>query len=67
MIEVIKRGTKKICTCSECGCSFKYEEEDVNVGVFNAVDTIQCPQCNVNLVVKYYSKGEDYETLPISN
>jgi len=59
MIEIIKCGTKKTHKCNECGCLFSYEEEDVNVGVFNAVDTIQCPQCNVNFAIKYYNEGED--------
>ena len=51
MIEIIKRGTKKTCTCNECGCVFSYEDEDVNIGVFNVVNTIRCPQCNVSILL----------------
>lgn len=58
MIKIIKRGTKKTCTCNECGCVFSYEEEDINVGVFNVVDTIQCPQCKANFALIYYDKEE---------
>ena len=30
MIKIIKRGTKAVTTCDECGCEFSYEEEDIN-------------------------------------
>lgn len=54
MIEIIKRGTKKTCTCNECGCYFSYEDEDVenvyqgsyfSVSEMNHKNTIRCPQC----------------------
>jgi hypothetical protein len=62
MIEIIKRGTKKTCTCDKCGCYFSYEEEDVEK-VYNTIGTpwgesrtyksiVRCPQCEsvVNLM-----------------
>ena len=58
MIEIIKRGTKQTHKCSECGCIFNYEDDDINIGVFNVCDTIRCPQCNVGLVLKYYDIKE---------
>lgn len=50
MIEIIKQGTKKKCTCKECGCIFTYEAEDVKGKITNFFSTdysyINCPQCN---------------------
>ena len=55
MIEIIKRGTKKTCTCDKCGCYFRYEDEDIETtytssNVFGAEtvlakNVIKCPQC----------------------
>ena len=70
MIEIIKRGTKKSCTCKECGCIFRYEEEDIEVenkytfsclGVegHTWVELIMCPQCDEKIILKQ-SKGEQY-------
>lgn len=61
MIEIIKRGTKKTCTCKECGCVFSYEEEDVDT-VYTVNDifgvktnllrnVVKCPQCDTAIVV----------------
>ena len=62
MIEIIKRGTKKTCTCNECGCYFSYEDEDVETvyttsNVFGvktnlAKNAVKCPQCDTEIVVK---------------
>ena len=41
MIKIIKRGTRKTCTCDNCGCVFSYEEEDINVEPFHALDITQ--------------------------
>lgn len=62
MIEIIKRGTKRTCTCNECGCLFRYEDEDVEVetleantsGVIGIIqrEFVQCPQCDEKIVLK---------------
>ena len=66
MIEIIKRGTKKTCTCNECGCYFRYEDEDVKqdkqvhesgtpFGVSRIAEyvlTIKCPQCSHKIILK---------------
>lgn len=63
MIEIIKRGTKKTCTCRECGCVFSYEDEDIEVETYHALDImqmgddsykeyVQCPQCNKEVILK---------------
>ena len=52
MIEIIKRGTKRIITCKKCGCEFSFDEiEDVvripdpiHQGL--TVRVVPCPQCN---------------------
>lgn len=50
MIKIIKPGTKKKCTCEECGCLFTYEAEDIKIGGtgYHGGDYsyIKCPQCN---------------------
>ena len=50
MIEILKSGTKKKCTCKECGCIFTYEDEDVKGKIAdyfaNDYTYINCPQCN---------------------
>lgn len=61
MIEIIKRGTKKACTCNKCGCLFRYEDEDIEVETFEAntngvIGIIQrefvpCPQCDEKVVL----------------
>ena len=61
MIEIIKLGTKKTCTCNECGCYFSYEDEDVETrytssNVFGVVanlptNVIKCPQCDTEIIL----------------
>lgn len=62
MIEIIKRGTKKTCTCDNCGCYFSYEEEDIKVESYHAFDItqmgddtykeyVQCPQCDTEIIL----------------
>lgn len=61
MIEIIKRGTKKTHKCSECGCIFSYENEDVETtytssdvcGVVAnlAKNVIKCPQCDTEIIL----------------
>lgn len=55
MIKIIKRGTRKTCTCNNCGCVFSYEEEDVEItytssNVFDVV-AIKCPQCDTEIIL----------------
>jgi hypothetical protein len=56
MIKIIKQGTKKTCSCDNCGCLFSYEAEDVDVESYRALDmtqmgsdsykeSVRCPQC----------------------
>lgn len=46
MIKIIKKGTRKIANCKNCGCEFSYEEEDVIRGPMWKEDHVNCPQCN---------------------
>ena len=66
MIEIIKQGTKKTCTCKSCGCYFSYEDEDIEqdkqvhesdtpLGVSRIGEyalTIKCPQCGYKIILK---------------
>ena len=63
MIEIIKRGTKKTCTCKNCGCYFSYEDEDINVETWIGDPALQpvfwtdnksikCPQCETKIVLE---------------
>ena len=60
MIEIIKRGTKHIAICHECGCKFSYEDEDVineNDNEYTYICDmtkayINCPQCNAKVIIK---------------
>lgn len=54
MIKIIRMGTKQTKECTECGCYFSFDEEDVkkmtniNIGdnPFNGTSKfIYCPQC----------------------
>lgn len=64
MIKIIKRGTKKTCSCDNCGCVFSYEEEDINVEPFHALDitqmgsdgceeSVSCPQCDEKIMLSW--------------
>ena len=50
MITIIKFGTKKRATCSNCGCVFTYENEDTEKIYDKETDktykVVNCPQCN---------------------
>lgn len=64
MIEIIKRGTKHIAVCTECGCKFSYEDEDVinenrnecACDIYNMskayIAYINCPQCDKKVIIK---------------
>ena len=55
MKTIIKRGTKEVTTCHNCGCVFSYEPEDMfekdldNYKAFMRY-TI-CPQCESEVVL----------------
>lgn len=48
MIEIIKRETKEIVECNNCGAVLRYDEKDVEVRSIepNFERCIICPQCN---------------------
>ncbi len=58
MIHIIENGTKQKTQCSECGCIFSFEKEDIEIignyhphKEYNSMrKTIKCPQCN-NVIV----------------
>lgn len=53
MIQIIKKGTRKVVQCQACGCEMSYEDKDVlyirgeyDVGLDVSGPFIICPQCN---------------------
>lgn len=58
MIHIIEKGTKQKTQCSECGCIFSFEKEDIDImSNYNPYKeynymrkTIKCPQCS-NVIV----------------
>lgn len=58
MIHIIENGTKQKTQCSECGCIFSFEKEDIEIirnynpyKEYNPIrKTIKCPQCS-NIIV----------------
>ncbi len=59
MIKIIKTGTRKKCTCEECGCLFSYDEcEDVlQEEMFESIKVksnyILCPQCGIKISLSH--------------
>lgn len=57
MIEIIKEGTKKIATCTRCGCVYSYENEDIKTHddieytLGSRYDYVNCPQCNKQFIL----------------
>lgn len=58
MIKIIEQGTRTVTKCTECGCKFSYEKEDIKVnGLYsmNQLQTrksyIECPQCHKEIVL----------------
>lgn len=63
MIKIIEPGTRTITKCTECGCKFSYENEDiekdgilvnpifVNPPVFLGKTWVICPQCHKNITL----------------
>ena len=59
MIKIIEPGTRTIMKCTECGCKFSYENEDieedgllVNNSVFIGKTWVVCPQCGKEIILK---------------
>ena len=59
MIKIIEPGTRAITKCTECGCKFSYENEDIekdglwaNNLVFIGKIFVVCPQCGKEIVLK---------------
>ena len=59
MIQIIKKGTRKIEECPTCGCKFSYEEEDIGKDGLFANDSliigkawVVCPQCGKEIVLE---------------
>ena len=46
MIKIIEPGTRTITKCTECGCKFSYENEDI------VKTLVACPQCGKEIVLK---------------
>ena len=52
MIQIIKKGTKKITKCESCGCQFSYEEEDIDSATKPPFEQwIICPQCEKKISI----------------
>ena len=58
MVKIIKKGTRKIEKCPNCGCEFSYEEEDIekdgllaNNSVLIGKTWVVCPQCGKEIVL----------------
>ena len=53
---IIKRGTKEVITCDNCGCLFSYEKEDlINVDTDNYKGFKEytiCPQCECEVLIR---------------
>ena len=54
---IIKRGTREVTTCKNCGCLFSYELEDVlekDLALDNYKSFMKytmCPQCQSEVVL----------------
>lgn len=57
MIEIIKRGTRTVTECKNCGCKFSYEAEDIQRKYSFINDPkrhgecVICPQCNKEVII----------------
>ena len=45
MIQIIKKGTRKIAECPICGCEFSYDREDLFMDPIQKEWIVNCPQC----------------------
>ena len=51
MIQIIKKGTRKIEECPTCGCEFSYEREDLCMDPIYKKWIVNCPQCSKAITV----------------
>lgn len=58
MINIVRRGTKKVVVCDKCGAVLRYDENDIIEESFmNAFNMqrynkfIYCPQCDYKIFV----------------
>ncbi len=55
MKTIIKKGTKQKMKCSDCGCEFSYEQEDIERKEFDTARYkvfVKCPQCESVCIIK---------------
>lgn len=52
MIKIIKSGKKEFhATCSNCGCEFTYELEDLSKPDYlGAIYYVKCPECGITIL-----------------
>lgn len=50
MIKIIKKGTREIRECDNCGCLFSFDEEDI-LGGKGLQKYIKCPQCDYKVKI----------------
>lgn len=52
MIKIIKRGTRNIRECNNCGCIFSFDDVDTEfLNEMNVQKIVKCPQCNYKVVL----------------
>ena len=56
MIKIIKKGTLKVTKCTNCGCEFSYEDDDIQDHLAterfdNSYKYIVCPQCTMEIPI----------------
>lgn len=63
MIEILEKGTRKQCTCENCGAVLSYEGRDIKSGRVRFLDKttflplhplkyIRCPQCRNKVFIE---------------
>lgn len=62
MIEILEKGTRKQCTCENCGAELSYEKDDIRSGGVRSFNLrllsatppnyIICPQCKHLIAVE---------------
>lgn len=54
MIEVIKHGKLRKCTCCKCECVFTFEKEDLEIVFPEKMEfakAVECPECKERNIV----------------
>ncbi len=56
MIKIIKKGTKQVKECEDCGCVFSFDEEDIEKINYSSHPgykrIIRCPQCETVIILE---------------